>query len=970
MRRKNRIALLLLVMFGLSLVPVLSGQSDAHQRTVFEAFSSYREIPGVTQDEIDAIEALRAQDRAFVYGMNDSAEAFHTADGTVGGFSAYMCAEMSRLFGMRFTPQTYDWDELVNGLLDHSISFSSELTPTLDRLSTYYMTDALLERYVAVYSHVKAEPRDIVAKFRKPRYAFFQGAVTYNTVLLNESTSFETVFVDSYDEAATMLAHGSIDAFFEENTAEAAFDAYSFVRMKPYYPLCYSQVALCTADPALAPIIRVMNKLLDVPGIAVAIADLNVLGLQDYHRLKVMGNLSNEEKAFLQVHVKSGKAIPIIAEYDNYPACFYNDTEREFQGTAMEILAQITTMTGLTFEPVNDERDSWTALIDMLESGEAAMATELLHLDKREGRFLWAEAPFAEDRFALLSLTDLPDIDINQALYARVGLVKDSVYEEVFTSWFPGNKSIVTYSSSEAAFAALENGEIDYVMGTENLLLSLTNYMERPGFKANLVFDSVLESKFGFNKEQVMLCSIINKAQRMIDYETIADRWAHKVFDYRSKMARERAPLLFGAVIALLVAILALTTMLVRNRRMNARLERLVRQRTQELEVQTHVAQDASVAKSDFLSHMSHEIRTPLNAIIGMTQIAQRSAYSPEKVAQFIHEVSVASSHLLDILNDVLDMSKIEAGKFEISVDSFALHPAMNEVASIITQRCKDRGVTFQSNIAELPVISVVGDRMRIKQVLINLLGNAVKFTSEHGTVQLDIDVLRLDEREAELAFAVTDTGIGMTKEQMSRLFSAFTQADGTIAGRFGGTGLGLSISQNLIRQMGSEITVTSEPNKGSTFRFALTLPIGEEQRQETEQAVEAMDLTGKRVLLAEDMDINRMVLAELLAETHVTIDEAVDGKRAVEMFSAAPPDTYDLIFMDIQMPEMDGYAATRAIRALDRPDAKTIPIIAMTANAYSEDVHRAIDAGMNAHVAKPIDLTILLRTMRSWIKT
>jgi CheY-like chemotaxis protein len=376
---------------------------------------------------------------------------------------------------------------------------------------------------------------------------------------------------------------------------------------------------------------------------------------------------------------------------------------------------------------------------------------------------------------------------------------------------------------------------------------------------------------------------------------------------------------------------------------------------------------------------MSHEIRTPMNAIIGMTKIAHKSAES-EKTRNSLDEIETASSHLLDILNDVLDMSRIESGKFVLAHEVFSLEKTMEEAANIIAPRCGDKNITFTTNFSGLPRTAVIGDKLRLKQVLINLLGNAVKFTPGGGKIDFLLENKKETKTEIALAFTVADNGIGMSEEQVSRLFTAFEQADASIAARFGGTGLGLAISQHLVETMGGKISVKSREGEGSVFTFTLNLEKSGEQAERSSAGNSLPDLRGKRILLVEDIEINRIIMKELLSDTRLAIDEAGDGKEALEKFTAAPPGYYDLIFMDVQMPNMDGYEATKHIRALETsrrnqtPEHLTkktpefpqgIPIIAMTANAYREDIDRAIESGMDGHLAKPIDLEAVSRLLR-----
>jgi signal transduction histidine kinase/CheY-like chemotaxis protein len=520
-----------------------------------------------------------------------------------------------------------------------------------------------------------------------------------------------------------------------------------------------------------------------------------------------------------------------------------------------------------------------------------------------------------------------------------------------------------------------------------------------------------------------------------------------------------------------------------------------------------NAAEFANRSKSDFLSRMSHEIRSPMNAIIGMTQIARASA-SPEKVQDCLTKIDSASKHLLALINDVLDMSKIEANKFELSNAEFSLDTALNKLYDMMNVKAEEKKQTLSLTIDKKLPEYVVGDELRFSQVVANLVSNAVKFTGEGGKIDIGVRLAGGGGNECTVMVEVRDTGIGLTAEQASRLFKPFEQADSSILRKFGGTGLGLAINKRIVEMMGGDISVESEPGKGSTFSFTAKMRRGtgdvvgaKREREQLLRSVQARDLRvlavddssdareymsyvlttlgfkcdhacdgedavakakktkltghpydiifmdymmpkldgieaarrireatgenvsivmvsmydwkefeqkareagivkcvtkpispssvldsisevmptcvirnggnvpvtpptvsfgGNTILLVEDIDINREIIAAFLEETHVSIDVAVNGVEAVGKFGENP-DKYDIVLMDIQMPEMDGFEATRRIRAMGTTKAKSIPIVAMTANALNEDVQRCKEAGMNDHIAKPVDQEALL---------
>ena len=394
--------------------------------------------------------------------------------------------------------------------------------------------------------------------------------------------------------------------------------------------------------------------------------------------------------------------------------------------------------------------------------------------------------------------------------------------------------------------------------------------------------------------------------------------------------------------------------------------------RERKTEIEKAIAEDASRAKTSFLSNMSHEIRTPLNAIIGLDNIALRNPDLPRETRGQLEKIGVSARHLLGLINDILDMSRIESGRMVLKSEEFSFHEFLSQINVMIGGQCADKGLQYACNLATPVRDYYIGDDLKLKQVLINILGNAVKFTDAPGSVTLTVEQVSESEQSCVLRFRVKDTGIGMDPEFLPKIFDSFSQADATATNRYGGSGLGMAISKNFVDMMNGTIQVESRKNAGT--EFTITVPLGRSVRvlvPETPKAPLPEDesiLSGRRILIAEDVEQNAEILANLLELSGMETEHAENGEIAVRLFSEKPAGTYDAILMDVRMPVMDGLTATRTIRALNRPDAKTIPIIAMTANVFDEDVEHSLAAGMHAHLVKPVDPDLLMKTLAETI--
>lgn len=382
-------------------------------------------------------------------------------------------------------------------------------------------------------------------------------------------------------------------------------------------------------------------------------------------------------------------------------------------------------------------------------------------------------------------------------------------------------------------------------------------------------------------------------------------------------------------------------------------------------------SEEESRSKSNFLARMSHEMRTPMNAIIGMINIAKKSD-SIDEVQRCLGKINDSANHLLGIINDVLDVSKIEAGKMELSETDFRFTDMITQVTTVMNFKLEEKHQNFYVQMDENVPTSIITDKQRLAQVITNLLSNANKFAPEGGNIRLSVHKTEESGNKCTLQIEVEDDGIGISEEQQARLFRSFEQADNSISRKYGGTGLGLAISKNLINMMDGDIWIDSKLGKGARFIFTIVVGVGVADEEESHNTgmcyADNKDMfAGKHILLVDDVDINREILITLLDDSGVGIDCAENGREACDKY-AANPEIYDMIFMDIHMPEMNGYEATQTIRKMDITGAQTIPIIAMTANVFREDIEKCLLAGMNDHIGKPLDINTVIDKMKQYL--
>ena len=517
------------------------------------------------------------------------------------------------------------------------------------------------------------------------------------------------------------------------------------------------------------------------------------------------------------------------------------------------------------------------------------------------------------------------------------------------------------FHNASDALEAVNRGEIDFVYG----LASYMEYEIQKNHFTNVVpvtlVNDRMDVSFALAKPaDPELLTIINKAVNSISSDRRNELMDQNLISVGSGQLSLTEliyanPFMFIGVLTTLLLILV-TSVLWFNR---------MRVKSAVMQSSLEKAEAENRAKGAFLSRMSHELRTPMNAVVGLAELAGMTEGVPENVREMLVKLRASSHYLLDLINDILDMSRLDSGMLETASEPFSLEELLGELRTMMETEAGKRGLICEME-ADVDHSRVTGDSIRLRQVLMNLLSNAFKFTPEGGTVTLRVTEKTGVNGSADFDFRVTDTGVGIAPEDQERIFDTFEQM-GTNYSRSQGTGLGLPISRSIVQLMGGELRVKSEPGHGSEFYFTLTLPLdslSEECEDGNPMVTDDNLLEGVRILLAEDNDLNAEIAIQLLELKGAQVSRSENGRLAAERFAASAPGEFQAILMDIQMPEMNGLEATRAIRAMDRPDAAVIPIVAMTANVFKEDVDAAMEAGMNGFEGKPLDVEHLYRQL------
>lgn len=667
-------------------------------------------------------------------------------------------------------------------------------------------------------------------------------------------------------------------------------------------------------------------------------------------------------------YVNERKTITVAVPENWYPLYCKETPLKNHTGIMADVLDEIKSFTGLRFSYVYAK--NYADAIRLIQQGDADIL----------GFFLGDENDAAQLGLALsASYVSANNIIVrNKACsYPAPGLVGALVENQRLPSGISVEK-IRFYPSIKEALFAVNNGEADFIYGLSSRMeQDILRYHFTNLAPVTLVNDqSTISFALPIPVDPDLL-TILNKA---INNLSESERTVIRNRNLESIGVSEFSltdfiyanPLQFMFIVMFVLSVLFTALLLAIGARMKATV----------IQGNLKRAEAANLAKSEFLSRMSHEIRTPMNGIVGMSTIAMQNIDNTDKIKDCLEKVIMSSKHLLALINDVLDMSKIESGKVELRHECFNFRAFLQDFENLYGEQAKSKGISYETVLASDLEVQIIGDSLRLNQVLSNLLSNALKFTPAKGIIKLRVSKTGEDQENVYLRFEVIDTGCGIAEENYDKIFESFEQENVDVTYKYGGTGLGLSIVKRFTQLMGGGIHVTSVQGSGSTF--TVDLPFGKikESGKPTRFSdidgrsdlardcyVIDYDFKGKRILLVEDNELNREIAEELIGATGASVESAEDGVQAVKKFKESAEGYYDLILMDVQMPHMDGYEATRCIRALGCSDAQKVPIFAMTANAFAEDVQKSREAGMNAHISKPLNIRAVYKQMNRYLQ-
>ena len=926
---------------------------------------------------------------------------FNTTDrfGRKSGYAYEYQQKIAAYTGWNYEYVVESWPKLLQMLMNGEIDLLSDVSYTAERSERMLFPSLAMgaeEYFVFVPSQNTAGIQgEDISSFNGKRIAVNQGSI--QEVLLRDWADKNNLQIEIIPltvgeaDSIVMMNRGEFDARVSVHSISNRYD------MMPVCKIGHSDIffAVNRARPDLLQDLNfAMGKIYDE---------------NSYYNQYLRGKYISFAGANLFLTVKEQQWLtehgPIRVGYrDNYMAfCAQDKDTGELTGALKDFLSMASRAlknAKIDFEAVPFRTTS--DALEALQRGEVdcIFPVNFSDYDGEELGLLITSPLMQTDMVAVVRESSQRKISMQEKLTVAVNEGNPN-YDIFLMDSFP-NWNRVYFKDTNACIEAVADDRADCLIASNFRVNSLAALMEKYDLTA-ISTGKALRCTFAVRHEDGNLYAILNKVANVVPPSSVNTALAFYSQEEQplipSHLLRKNAvPMLTGIGIIVVVILLLLLRSIRSEQRTRkalddvAVLNETLSGSQKELKAALHDAEQANLAKTRFLANMSHELRTPMNAIIGLNTIALKAPNLTPYIREHLEKIGISAKHLLCIIESILDIRRIESGRMKVKEVDFSFRDFLNQINMIVNGQCENKGLQYDSRIIGKVEDRYVGDDAKLKRVLINILDNAVKFTEVPGTVTFTVEQTTCFENYRSLCFIIRDTGIGISKEFLPKIFDNFAQDVKRKDNVYGSTGLGLAISKNILALMNGDIQVDSEPGVGTTFTVTLSLKAAEPSLHHDDTKKLLPDLhalaagngqevaggsdgtapakvEGCRVLVVEDMDVNAEILMTILEMKNVWSERAKNGKEAIGMFSEHPARYYDAILMDIRMPVMDGLEATRAIRALKRSDAKEIPIVAMTANAFDEDVQHSLQAGMNAHLSKPVDPEHLYETLSKFIR-
>ena len=876
-------------------------------------------------------------------------------DGNRSGYGYDFLRLMARYWDVDYEYVGYDksWEEMQQMLINGEIDMvtSARRTPEREELFDFSRPIGTNNGILTVRSDNSTIVEGKYSTYDGMRVALLRGNSRndeFAEYARTKGFTYKSVYFDSAEEIAEALQNGTVDAIVTSSLRKMNNE-----RILEKFGSSDFYVIVKKGNTEL---LNKINYAIDQMNAAEG-SWKTTLYNKNYETTDTKNLEYTEEEKRIIAQYSKENPLHVLCDPTRYP---YSYTENgEVKGILPDYFRKIADYAGLSYEfLVPATRDEYIAYQSNKDAVNISIDARLDTDNYAETKEWGLTAPYITMRMARVTRRDF---DGKIHVVTTVNQTASTSIEDVLA---PGAEKLMC-STRQEMMEAVRDGKADaafvyYYMAQAFINSDTTGTMtymplEQPTFSYRMVVSST---------ENHALAGILTKAMYAMPDNLVEDL-ATQYTTYKATNLTLADTIRLHPVTAVAIIVfiswMAVALIVILNRLQTRRkLQLAAQQKAKEMTVLAEQAQAASKAKSTFLSNMSHDIRTPMNAIIGFTNIALHQDSVPE-MHNCLKKIEESSDHLLSLLNDVLDLSRIESGKVEFSPVPTNITAVTDSVIEIVRGMLLNRELNFEVHREPLQNPYVMTEPVRIREILVNILNNAVKFTKDGGTIRFDAgNRPGADAQHIVICYRIKDTGIGMSEDFQKKIFDEFAQEENGVRTQYKGTGLGMPISKKYIELMGGTITVDSRKGVGTTFTVEIPMELTNAEKVEnTKPLVQHNDLKGIKVLLAEDNDLNAELATILLEDLGMTVTRAADGQEVVDLFAEHPAGTYDIILMDIMMPKMDGHQAAKAIREMyaDRPDAEEIPIIALSANAFSEDVQASLDAGMNGHVSKPLNM-------------